>query len=98
MLGAGSRRSHKLIGLQFGSSMALHKKAKGSSKNKSKGGKEKDGKSKEPFKPQITVSDALEVRCILLRACVDKTTSDVDTRKYYAVAQPQDLHLNCSVI
>ena len=50
--------------IEFGSSMGLPKKAKGSSKNKSKGGKEKGGKPKEPIKPQITVSDALQVEVL----------------------------------
>lgn len=40
------------------SSMGLPKKAKAGSKSKSKGGKDKDGKPKEPKKPQITVSNA----------------------------------------
>ena len=40
--------------------MGLPKKAKGSSKNKFKGAKEKGGQLKEPMKPQITVSGALQ--------------------------------------
>ena len=39
---------------------SMPKKAKGGSKDKSKGGKEKVGKPEEAIKPQITVSDALQ--------------------------------------
>ena len=45
----------------FGPRMGLPKKAEGGSKNKPKGGKEKDGKSEEPIEPQITVRNALQV-------------------------------------
>ena len=41
--------------------MGLPKKAKGGSKSKSKGGKEKDSRPEEPKKPQITVRKALQV-------------------------------------
>ena len=37
--------------------MGLPKKAKGGSKSKSRGGKDRDGKQKEPKKPQIMVRD-----------------------------------------
>ena len=39
----------------------MPKKAKGGSKNKSKAGKEKDVKAKEPMKPQMTVRNVLQV-------------------------------------
>ena len=45
----------------FGPRMGLPKKAEGGSKNKPKGGKEKDGKSEEPIEPQITVRNTLQV-------------------------------------
>ena len=41
--------------------MGMTKKAKGGSKNKSKGGKEKGGKEKETLKPQNTVRTAPQV-------------------------------------
>ena len=41
--------------------MGLPKKAKGGSKKSSRGGREKDGKPKESKRPQIPVSDALQL-------------------------------------
>ena len=58
--------------------MGLPKKAKDGSKNKSKVGKEKDGKPKEPKKPQITIRVAQQVDLTyMLGACVDDTTRDM---------------------
>ena len=49
----------------------------------SNGGREKDGKPKEPKKPQITGSDALQVGCSVLSACFDDTNQTCTASKQW---------------